>query len=259
MSATYTHYRFGVQMLKNMPADLARTAHRYRQLYDMGLHGPDIFFYCPWMKEGGRKVASGFHQYTGTEFFQRACRLIRLKKCEPAVAYLYGVLCHYALDSVFHPYIVPNSANSAAHLTMENEFDRHLLELDGKIPAHSVDLSKHIRLNAKECQIVSLFYPGITPSQISSSVRNMHIMVKLLALPDGLRRTALEKSVSAAGETPASIFMPKQPHPEYNRLIPMFMDFYQKAADNYQQLLLQLDAHLTYNAPLGEEFNLKFG
>ena len=47
MPSDYAHYRFGAAMLSAMPADLRRPANRFRQMYDMGLHGPDIFTYSP--------------------------------------------------------------------------------------------------------------------------------------------------------------------------------------------------------------------
>ena len=51
MPSAYAHYRFGAQLLKRMPPDFCRTAQRFRQLYGVGLHGPDIFFdYSPLMK-----------------------------------------------------------------------------------------------------------------------------------------------------------------------------------------------------------------
>ena len=45
MPSTYAHYRMGVALLPTMPADVRRTIGRFRRLFDVGLHGPDIFFY----------------------------------------------------------------------------------------------------------------------------------------------------------------------------------------------------------------------
>ena len=45
MPANYAHYRFGKQLLPGMDAETARSIQRFRRLYDMGLHGPDFFFY----------------------------------------------------------------------------------------------------------------------------------------------------------------------------------------------------------------------
>lgn len=104
MPSTYAHYRFGVAMLSTMPADIQRTVKRFRRLYDVGLHGPDLlFFQNPLLRTGnfGRR----FHQQTGEAFFSRVCRSLRLEPSEAAFAYLYGVLTHYCLDSICHQYV----------------------------------------------------------------------------------------------------------------------------------------------------------
>ena len=95
MPAIYAHYRMGVALLPTMPADVRRTIQRFRRLYDVGLHGPDIFFYHnPLMHTSIGALGSKIHAQTGREFFQRACRIARLEKSEAAQAYIYGVLCH---------------------------------------------------------------------------------------------------------------------------------------------------------------------
>ena len=45
MPSSYAHYRFGKQILAQMPADVKRSIQRFRRMFDMGLQGPDIFFY----------------------------------------------------------------------------------------------------------------------------------------------------------------------------------------------------------------------
>ena len=45
MPSTYAHYRFGVGLLTTMPGDVRRTIQRFRRRFDVGLHGPDIFYY----------------------------------------------------------------------------------------------------------------------------------------------------------------------------------------------------------------------
>ena len=75
------------------------------------------------------------------------CRYVRLHPTEATRAYLYGVLAHYALDSLSHPFIHRMAAQGkATHTQIETEFDRFLLDLDGKKPPYLQDLSGHIRL-----------------------------------------------------------------------------------------------------------------
>ena len=45
MPASYAHYRFGKLLLPNLPSDVRQTIQRFRRMYDLGLQGPDFFFY----------------------------------------------------------------------------------------------------------------------------------------------------------------------------------------------------------------------
>ena len=168
MPATYAHYRFGCQMLGAMPADMSRTAKRFRRLYDVGLHGPDLFFYYrPGIPAKLRVLGHKFHIQTGREFFSRICRNLRLEPSEAAQAYLYGVLCHYALDAACHPYVEEQCREGLlSHTRIETEFEAFLFDLDGKRTSAQRDLSRHIQLTPGECETVSRFYPGAEGRQI---------------------------------------------------------------------------------------------
>ena len=45
MPSTYAHRRFGADVLERLPAELQEKIAPYRELYDIGLHGPDLLFY----------------------------------------------------------------------------------------------------------------------------------------------------------------------------------------------------------------------
>ena len=45
MPTTYAHYRFGKEVTEALPRGLQNTIEYHRDLYDIGLHGPDILFY----------------------------------------------------------------------------------------------------------------------------------------------------------------------------------------------------------------------
>lgn len=261
MPSIYAHYRFGVAMLPGMPGDVRRTIGRFRRLFDVGLHGPDIFFYNP-MPMKGRAEALGrkLHRQTGREFFQRVCRVTRMEKSEAAQAYLYGVLCHYALDAACHGFVEEQAARGpATHLEMEAEFDRFLLDRDGKRPPESQDMSPHIRLTPGECETVAKFYPGATARSVQASVANMARCTKLFATPDGARRAVLRKSMEALGPRVSGLLMTVGPNPRCANLDHSLLELYDRAAEGFPELLVQIQAHLTYNGLLGEEFADPFG
>lgn len=73
MPAFYAHYKFG-QMVKNkIPAKYQRLLEDYQDLYEIGLHGPDIlFFYHPIIRHPITQIGVVIHHETGRVFFEHA-------------------------------------------------------------------------------------------------------------------------------------------------------------------------------------------
>lgn len=261
MPATYAHYRFGAQMLAKMPADVCRTAKRHRRLFDVGLHGPDLFFYYkPVVSTKISRLGNKFHRQTGKEFFSRVCRNLRLDPSEEGQAYLYGVLCHYTLDAKCHPLVEKLSWEGiASHARIETEFDRFLMELDSKTQPSTVSLTKHMTLTAGECGVVSRFYPGAGPGHIREALKGMANIRKILELSEGPVKAMVIKTMGLGSETFRDMVAAKEPDPVCRDLNQPLMERYQRAANVFPEMVLQLGAHLTYNAPLGEEFAPIFG
>ena len=73
MPSTYAHYVFGKRMLDVFPQEIAALARAHRQLYDIGLHGPDIlFYYHPLGSNRVNSVGFGTHGRPASEFFAPA-------------------------------------------------------------------------------------------------------------------------------------------------------------------------------------------
>ena len=51
MPTTYAHYRFGKEVTEALPRGLQNTIEYHRDLYDIGLHGPDIREFDSWILE----------------------------------------------------------------------------------------------------------------------------------------------------------------------------------------------------------------
>ena len=45
MPTTYAHFRFGNDVLKVLPDEMKKTINKNIELYNIGLHGPDILIY----------------------------------------------------------------------------------------------------------------------------------------------------------------------------------------------------------------------
>lgn len=261
MPSIYAHYRFGAALLPNMPGDVRRTIQRFRRLFDMGLHGPDIFYYySPLIRSGASFLGIKYHEQTGQDFFQRVCRAVRLERSEAAQAYLYGVLCHYCLDTHCHPFVEEQSALcGAGHAQIETEFDRFLLETDGKLPPDPRYLTPHMRLTPGECETVAKFYPPASSRNVESAIKNMAFFTGLLCTPEGAKRKVLTKGIDLVAPEFRGMVMTTGPDPKCSHLDDGLLSLYGKAAAAFPEMLSQLQAHMTYSAPFGAEFEGIFG
>lgn len=255
MPNIYAHYRFGVALLPLLPADVRRTIQRFRRLYDVGLHGPDIFYFCI---GSSARLGSKFHRQTGQEFFQRVCRTVRLERSEASLSYLYGVLIHYCLDSMCHP-LVHEREGTATHQQIETEFDRFLLEKDGRVPPQCQDFSHHLKLTQGECETVAKFYPPATRQTVQMGVRNMASVTRILAAPDGARRKLVEGGIRLFAPKHQGMLMTDGADPACAELDAPLEALYEKAIGAFPEMFNQLQAHLTYSAPLEGDFTRIFG
>lgn len=260
MPTTYAHYRFGAEMLRAMPADVRGTANRHRHLFDVGLFGPDpLFFYRPVLSGKGRRLGQRFHGQTGQEFFCRVCRNLRREPSEGALAYLYGVLCHFALDACCHPLLPQPDRQREAHIRIEGSFDRFLMEADGLKQAAEARLAERMTLDRHQSGILARFYPGADKSLLRESIRTMAAAQRLLELPEGPGRSALSKVLEAAPGSLWCRLLSRDPDPQWDAWNRPLLETYRQAAEAFPEMLLKLIAHLNYSAPLGERFDPIFG
>ena len=261
MPSSYAHYRFGCQLLRRLPQSVLSVIKPYRSLYDFGLHGPDPFFYYnPAKPNKIGKLGSSLHRLSGVDFFGRCVRKLKMDPSPAAESYLYGVLAHYCLDSTCHPSIVKwTEEGIAGHSEIETEFDRYLLEHDGRVPPHAQDVSPHMRITRQESKIVAPFYTPATPEEVYRSSLNMTRITHLLSLPDGPGRKFVSAAANALGSVPRQMVMPDKPNPCCTDLDPVLLSLYDQALDACPGMVQQLQAMISGNTPLGKEFVPPFG
>lgn len=248
-------------MLEQMPGDLRRPANRFRRLYDVGLHGADLFYYYnPVMSTKIGALGEKCHKQSGVDFFGRICRGLKMAPSEASEAYMYGLLAHYCLDSLCRPYLRQLHKNGIVDGgRLEAEFDRFLLETDGKIPPNRQNISNHLKLTPGECETVAKFYSGVKAAHIRTSLRNMALITKSLAVGDGASREMVKKGVGRLLREHKELVIPPQADLGLTEYVQQLLQLYEQAKERFTTLLVQLAAHMTYNASLGEEFTLDFG
>ena len=190
MPSTYAHYRMGQEVIKQLSDPVREIVMENKELYDIGLHGPDIlFYYHPLKVDPVNSIGYRLHEHSGKFFFERAAKVIEnssIKKEE--LAYIFGFICHFALDSTCHGYIDEKIAKSGiSHAEIEVEFDRSLMEEDGLDPIRH-ELTKHIVPSIKNAQVIVAFFPETSPKQIETALEGMIKYNHLLLAPSKLKR-----------------------------------------------------------------------
>ena len=261
MPSAYAHYRFGTQMLEALPGDISRPIQRFRHMYDLGLYGPDIFYYTgPVLKSDAGFMGIKFHEQTGREFFVRVCRMLRQERPEAGIAYLHGVLCHYCLDSMLHPFVMEQAAlGNATHMEIETEFDRFLLQTDGKTSADLTGFLPRSKLTPGEYDAIANFYPPASGRNVKKALHNTVYWLRLLATPEGTKRKLLETGMKLTDKSLQGMFMTTQPNDKCAELNEQLLALYEKAQAQMPILLHQLQEHMTHGEPFEEAFAPSFG
>lgn len=206
------------------------------------------------------KLGRKFHGQTGREFFTRCVRMLRLSPSEAGRAYLCGLLGHYVVDSLCHPYIRElHERGIADHLALESEFDRQLLVLDGKRPEFAQAMSRHMRLTPGECQTVAAFYPPAKDGHIQKCVKNMAFWTVQLGQPAGPGRRALEKGMAIAAPEKLGMLARLERDRASAPYVPALMVRYEEAERRFPEMLARLLAHLSHGEDLGPDFDETFG
>ena len=201
MPSTYAHYIFGQQIRGRLSGYERKVIDKYPELFNIGLHGPDIlFYYRPLGKNKVNQLGSRIHNESGAKFFVHAAKALHTHdQYEKHLAYVYGVLCHFALDVSCHGYIDEKIAkDGVSHTEIEVEFDRSLMIKDGYDPiTHS--LTDHIKVNNTNAAYICRFYNYLTKDDIIKALDGMVSYNKLLIAPSRIKRAMIYSLLHITG------------------------------------------------------------
>ncbi len=159
MPTTYAHYRFGDECISVMPEQLQKIVNEHRALFDIGVHGPDIFFYDLIHHEYpayGHKM----HGERARVFFDNAIRVYQdHAEKEEMLVYLLGFLSHFTFDSQAHGYVDRKAEVSGiTHNKVESQYDGYLMRKEGR-KVNLVDRAESLKPSRKNAYIIALFFP----------------------------------------------------------------------------------------------------
>jgi len=134
MPDTAVHLSFGEEVRKSLPGKIREVLEDVP--YCFAQLGPDPWFmYKPWR---GKRQGRGrcMHTTRTGAFLMALAEEARKSDCpETVFSYLAGFLCHYALDTTTHPYIIrettAGSPKKGAHRAFEHSLDIQELKRQG--------------------------------------------------------------------------------------------------------------------------------
>lgn len=265
MPSTYAHYVFGKKVLQALPPDLSALARGHRQLYDIGLHGPDILFYYRALTANKvNSVGFGMHARPARDFFapaKEALASLPAPQRGAAEAYLLGFVCHFALDSACHGYIESKiAASGVTHTEIESEFDRSLLLSQGIEPL-SARLTGHIFPSAENAAVIAPFFEGVNAKQVEKALRSMLFYNGLLRAPRAPKRFIVNTALRLTGNYKEmhGMMIAKNPIPacaDSNLRLSKLMN---RAVGECVALAENLSSYLAGGAELSPAFGKTFG
>ena len=219
MASNYTHYKFGHLAVASSTEKVRAIVENNRELFDIGVHGPDILFYYKPYKNPIRKneISSrgyGLHKKTGLEVFEK---MSAVAQTDEEKAYLLGFVTHFVLDTAVHSYIERQTEKGVlTHIEMENELDRELLTTDGFDPLR--EKLTHIIPSDKNSAVISKFWEGIPPGKINKSLRSMLFCTNSLVTKNPIKRGAIKVFFAITGHYKQlhGLLINKKPNPLFS-------------------------------------------
>ena len=198
-----THQYFGDLVFDQLPDSIKDMISRNKDLYDIGLQGPDpLFFYKPYKSNPISKQGTVLHELNGADYFGNSLTVLKNNKenADAALAYQSGFLCHYALDSVCHSFVNRYiKQTGVTHTDIEGEFERYLMEKAGKDPLR-VNPADYINIKKEYGEIISRFTMGLEPKDCYDAVRSFKRYRNFFFCPGSLKRTFVYGFLKALGQ-----------------------------------------------------------
>lgn len=260
MPAAYSHYRLGQKVLEQLHDPLKRVILNNRDLFNLGLHGPDILFYNrPYIHSKVNRLGSAMHQQKANIFFNSALSILKDTKSEAQFSYLCGFICHFILDSNCHGYIdkIINKTR-ITHFEIETELDRYLMLKDHLDPLRTT-LTDHIIISDYIIENIDPFFKT-TKEQLIKSLKGMKFYDHLLVAPQLYKRGLiyLFLLITLTYQRFQGFIVNYKPNKTLMPYIPKLEILFNKSIDESIIGIYDLIDAIKHNHDLPERFNHNF-
>ncbi len=228
MPACITHHLFAHNVLQ----DLSEKSDMDLPAYYWGAQGPDFLFchrYFPWMKGRSLKAyGNDLHSAAKPSATLNAMRSFLEHHDEKTYrSYIYGFICHYALDSTAHPYVNAlaealqkeraNETVGTMHGEIESALDAIVLRHEtGKLPSEvplgkmfpkSEPVQRRIAKLYREV-IFQVFSKDVPEEELLRATEDAHFVFSCLTDRTGLKKLFFDKLEAGKAHVVSSHFVP---------------------------------------------------
>ncbi len=263
MPSTYAHYRMGQEAAAVVPDEIKAVIKRNKELFDIGLHGPDIlFYYRPLSSNRVNQIGYGMHKHAGRDFFSKAAAILKEKGYKEAyLAYVYGFICHFALDVTCHGYIDEKiAASGISHAELEVELDRELMLMDGLNPI-THRLTGHIVASEKNAGIICEFFDGTDERQVKKALKGMIVNNNLLTAPSRIKRLLIYALLRISGNYKEmhGLIVNYKKNPKCNDSTEKLLFLYETARERAVNMITEYEQYLSEEMELTSIYDYSFG
>lgn len=261
MPSAYAHYRLGREVKMNIEGREAKIMENFWPLFVTGLQGPDIlFYYRPLLPGRINRLGYGMHRKSGKIFFTRGRDIINEHgDKEACLAYLYGVICHFALDVVCHGYIAEKiKERGLSHIEIEMEFDRELLVMDGFSPFYCPVLEE---ISLDNARIIGQFYGNLPPKKVQKAIEGMYKYNRLLRTPSRRKRKGISLALKMTGTYKKlhGLVINEEKNPRCSDSTEKLTELYEEARELALRLIREYGDFLRGEKPLDKIYRYTFG
>ncbi|MDR0999266.1 MAG: zinc dependent phospholipase C family protein [Clostridiales bacterium] len=214
MPGFITHYICGEAALKRLPAEIATIITDNREIYNVGCQGPDMFFYYipGLLKKNMKNLGIDMHVSNVQTFLMGMADAAADADSytKPLlIAYLFGYLCHYALDYSAHPYVYykagfrldgdrsPKLRYSVYHRRFETAVDVLMLKMFSGQKPNDKKLWQLIKAEKDHAQVVAAMVSAainnaydrsVSPKEVFNAIKHMVWVTRVLQSRRGRRK-----------------------------------------------------------------------
>lgn len=261
MPSTYAHHRFGDKCTAALPPEGRQAVQQHRSLYDIGVHGPDLFFYYHPLKSNPISAyGSQLHRQPARVFFERA-KPVR-ERCgdkDEMLAYLLGFLSHFVLDSACHGYVEQARKElGITHNRLESLFEAYLMRADGLTPSR-VRRGTALHPSPERAAVIARFFDQ-TPQTVLAAGRGQVRVMGLLYSPRGIKKRVFRALLRALGIGSSfdDLFIDDDIPAECQEALAELDRLYAQALAEYGPLAEALLRYLNGGGPLPARFDRNF-